>query len=46
MPTCVYKLISYDHENFELKNNNNPNIKKYDWLMVSSFDKEKDILNF
>ena len=46
MPTCVYKLTSYDHENFELKNNNNAKIKKYDWLMVSSFDKRKRHIEF
>ena len=46
MPTCVYKLISYDHENFELKHINNPKIKKYDWLMVSSFDKRKRHIEF
>ena len=45
IPVLVYKLISYDHEEFQ--KNNNVNYKKiYDWILVSSFDKRKRHLDF
>ena len=44
--SLVYKLISYDHENYILNNNINENIKTYDWLMISSFDKRKRHIEF
>ena len=46
IPIYVYKLISYDHEYSELTNNNQKKIKKYDWIMVSSFDKRKRHIEF
>jgi glycosyltransferase involved in cell wall biosynthesis len=45
IPVLVYKLISYDHEEFQ--KNNNVNYKKiYDWILVSSFDKRKRHIDF
>ena len=46
IPTYVYKLISYDHEKFQLENKNLSSSKKYDWVMISSFDKRKRHLEF
>ncbi len=46
VPTYVYKLISYDHENFNFINNKNFRFKKYDWIMISSFDKRKRHIEF
>jgi glycosyltransferase involved in cell wall biosynthesis len=46
IPTYVYKLISYDHEKFQLENKNFSSSKKYDWVMISSFDKRKRHLEF
>lgn len=46
IPTYVYKLISYDHEKFQLENKNFSSSKKYDWIMISSFDKRKRHLEF
>lgn len=46
IPTYVYKLISYDHENFKFINNKDSKFKKYDWIMVSSFDKRKRHIEF
>jgi len=46
IPTYVYKLVSYDHEKFQLENKNFLSSKKYDWIMISSFDKRKRHLEF
>lgn len=45
IPTQVYKLISYDHENSKIRNSLK-NEKLYDWIMISSFDKRKRHLEF
>lgn len=46
IPSYVYKLICYDHERFQLEKKEISLPKKYDWIMVSSFDKRKRHLEF
>ena len=45
IPTQVYKLISYDHENSVI-NEVSESKKEYDWIMISSFDKRKRHIDF
>ena len=46
IPSCVYKLICYDHEKLQLEKKKKSKNKKYDWIMVSSFDKRKRHIEF
>ena len=46
IPSYVYKLICYDHERFQLEKKKKSTPKKYDWIMISSFDKRKRHLEF
>ena len=46
IPSCVYKLICYDHEKLQLERKEKSKNKKYDWIMVSSFDKRKRHIDF